>query len=141
MIEINLLENAKSGRKPGKIFYAVAAVAVLAVASGFHLKFGDDPQPRVGKSDINKKTSFSSSSPARKSADKERKKKISRKFKVKGFINLMGKNLAMLVSGREVLWVEKGQNAFGVKIEDIEEKGVFTKTRSGGGGREFFPLK
>ena len=139
MIEINLSGHLKSGKKPGKIFYAASVVAVLALASGFYIKLSGDSEPRQINTGYADKTISSPS--AHKVTDKERKRKASGRFKVKGFVKLMGKNLAMLVSGRKVQWVEEGQNAFGVEIVDIEENGVFIKTRSGGDGKEFFPLR
>ncbi len=90
-----------------------------------------------------KREDSAKSSPASEVAEPRKRKQSAKSssFKVAGFMNFTGTNSAMLVSGGNVRWVEKGENAFGLKIANIKEEGIFASTVAEPGNTVFFPLE
>lgn len=60
----------------------------------------------------------------------KRKTAKKRPLKVAGFVSFTDRNFAMLVSNGHARWVKQGQSAFGFKIVNIKEEGIFTKKDS-----------
>lgn len=147
MIEINLIGRGKPSRVR-RAAAPLAAVAVLAAASGLYVKgFGfaggaEPAETRAGKAEVRKRVS--SSAPDSETAAGRKVRESAEKtasFKVAGFVSLMDKNFAMLVSSRGPVWVEEGESAFGLRMASIREEGVLAEGGSGAGGTVFVPMK
>lgn len=136
MIEINL---AKFGRRKRYSRAAVIAAAVIAVTGALYFKTAF--APGIYEPPERESSSFAQAPSARKAGKDKRKQWRNPSLRVAGFVSFMDKNFAMLVSGRRALWVEEGDEAFGLKVAKIKEEGIVTRRASGAGGEVFFPFK
>jgi len=142
MIEINLVKQRKSP-KSRAFALLFAAVAVLAIVSGFAPEFGGPAKENIPIRTENKvvfrKTPLPS--PGMETSSKRKKSAESASLKIRGFVNFTDRKYAMLVSGRSVRWVEEGDKAFGMTMTNIGEDGAFAETVSETDKKVFFPLE